>query len=61
VFCCFCFGSCYSPNQTAQVLFETEEYEILYEDDRDGDVDRLSPQEVEQLEREFDAMGMSLI
>lgn len=41
-----------------EVLFENEEYEILYEDDRDGDVDKLTPAEVAKLEREFDQMDV---
>lgn len=41
-----------------EVLFENEEYEILYEDDRDGDVDKLTAAEVAKLEREFDQMDV---
>lgn len=40
-----------------EVIFENEAYEILYEDDRDIDVDRLSPEQVVKMEADFDAMG----
>ncbi len=34
------------------------QYEILYEDDRDGDVEQLTPAEVAKLEAEFNRMDV---
>ena len=41
-----------------EVIFPDEVYEILYEDDRDVDVDSLTDDEVAALEKEFDAMDV---
>jgi len=41
-----------------EVIFPDEVYEILYEDDRDVDVDQLTDAEVAKLEKEFDDMDV---
>lgn len=41
-----------------EVIFPDEVYEILYEDDRDVDVDNLTDAEVAKLEKEFDEMDV---
>lgn len=41
-----------------EVIFPGEEYEILYEDDRDVDVDNLTDEEIANLEKEFDGMDV---
>lgn len=41
-----------------EVIFPHEVYEILYEDDRDVDVDNLTDAEIASLEKQFDDMDM---
>ena len=41
-----------------EVIFPDEVYEILYEDDRDVDVDNLTDAEVAKLEKDFDEMDV---